>query len=76
MADFSVMTKEEQLAEVDKAIYAVLVGGQSYTIGSRSLTRADLSMLKKLRDDLEARVSSDAVSGLLDNTVVAVFGGR
>lgn len=36
----------ELLEQVNKAITTVLVGGQSYKIGSRSLTRADLSMLK------------------------------
>lgn len=38
-------TQEEQLEAVNKAIYTILVGGQSYKIGSRSLTRADLSEL-------------------------------
>ena len=33
----------EMLTEVNNAIYAVLVGGQSYKIGTRQLTRADLS---------------------------------
>lgn len=40
------MKPAELLEQVNKAIAAVLVGGQSYKIGSRSLTRADLSMLK------------------------------
>ena len=31
------------LTEVNKAIAAVMVGGQSYKIGSRSLTRANLT---------------------------------
>ena len=51
------MKPAELLEQVNKAIAAVLVGGQSYKIGSRSLTRADLSMLKAMRDDLEARGS-------------------
>lgn len=49
------MKPAELLEQVNKAIAAVLVGGQSYKIGSRSLTRADLSMLKAMRDDLEAK---------------------
>jgi len=73
---FETMTKEEQLAEVNKAIYSVLAGGQSYTIGSRSLTRADLSLLKQMREELEAQITSETSSGLLDNTVVAFFTGR
>ena len=42
------MKPAEMLEQVNKAIAAVLVGGQSYKIGSRSLTRADLSMLKSI----------------------------
>ena len=52
------MKPAEMLEQVNKAIAAVLVGGQSYKIGSRSLTRADLSMLKSMRDDLEAQVAA------------------
>lgn len=76
MADFHNMTREEQLAEINKAIYAVLAGGQSYTIGSRSLTRADLSLLKQMREELEAEITSDNSSMLLDKTFVAFFDGR
>ncbi len=76
MSEFHEMTKEQQLAEVNKAIYAVLAGGQSYTIGSRSLTRADLSLLKEMREELEAEITSDTSSRLLDNTFVAYFEGR
>lgn len=70
------MTPAEMLAEVKNAIYTVLVGGQSYTIGSRSMTRADLGLLKSMRDDLEAQVSTGGNTGLMDNTFVAVFDGR
>lgn len=73
---FDNMTKTEQLAEINKAIYSVLAGGQSYSIGSRSLTRADLSLLKQMREELEAEITSDNSSSLLDNTVVAFFTGR
>ena len=52
------------------------MGGQSYKIGSRSLTRADLSMLKSMRDDLEAQVAAGTPSHLLDRTFVAYFDGR
>jgi len=76
MAEFQEMTKEQQLAEVNKAIYAVLAGGQSYSIGSRSLTRADLSLLKQMREELEAELTRDNSSNLLDNTFVAMFTGR
>ena len=79
MADnknFAEMTKEEQLKEVNNAIYAVLAGGQSYSIGSRSLTRAYLSLLKSMREELEAEITRDDSSHLLDNTFVAMFTGR
>lgn len=76
MAEFYEMTKEEQLAEVNKAIYSVLAGGQSYSIGSRSLTRADLGLLKKMREELEAEITSGNASHLLDNTFVALFDRR
>lgn len=66
----------EMLEQVNAAISAVLAGGQSYRIGTRSLTRADLSQLKAIRDDLEAQLSSGAGSGLLDRTCVAFFEGR
>lgn len=76
MAEFHEMTCEQQLAEVNKAIYAVLAGGQSYSIGSRSLTRADLGLLKQMREELEAEITSGNASHLLDNTFVAFFEGR
>ena len=70
------MKPAELLEQVNKAIAAVLVGGQSYKIGSRSLTRADLSMLKAMRDDLEAQVAAGTPSHFLDRTFVAYFDGR
>jgi len=73
---FSGMTIVEQLAEVNNAIYAVIRGGQSYKIGSRSLTRADLSLLRAMREELQAEVAAEGESSLLDNTYVAVFEPR
>lgn len=66
----------EMLEQVNSAIFAVLAGGQSYKIGSRSLTRADLAQLKAIRDDLEAQIDSGADNCLLDRTFVAFFDGR
>ena len=54
----------------------MLVGGQSYRIGSRQLTRADLAQLKAIRDDLEAQIDSGTDNCLLDRTFVAFFDGR
>ena len=70
------MKPVELLEQVNKAIAAVLVGGQSYKIGSRSLTRADLAQLKAIRDDLEAQIDSGTDNCLLDRTFVAFFDGR
>ena len=39
----------ELLGEVKTAIRKILIGGQSYQIGSRKLTRADLYQLRKLK---------------------------
>ena len=66
----------EMLDQVNAAITAVLSGGQSYKIGSRSLTRADLAELKAMRDDLEAQISAGTSTHLMDSTVVAFFDGR
>lgn len=66
----------EQLEQVNQAIASVLAGGQSYKIGSRSLTRASLSDLKALRDDLQSQLEASEANGLLDRTRVAVFDGR
>lgn len=74
--DESKMTPAEMLAQVNAAITTVLCGGQSYKIGSRSLTRADLAMLKSMRDDLEAQASQEDSGGLLGRTCVAYFDGR
>ncbi|HIW08399.1 MAG TPA: peptidylprolyl isomerase [Candidatus Faecalibacterium intestinigallinarum] len=68
--------KTELLGQVNAAIKTILVGGQSYKIGSRSLTRADLAMLKSLRDDLEAQIADDDSGPLLGRTYVAFFDGR
>jgi hypothetical protein len=49
---------EERLAAYIKAEQFLLVGGQSYSIGNRSLTRADLkhitTMICRLNSDLTA----------------------
>lgn len=66
----------ERLAQVDEAIAAVLAGGQSYKLGSRSLTRADLAQLRALRDDLAAQAAQEESSGLLRGVYVAQFEGR
>lgn len=69
------MTAKERLAQVDAAIEAVLAGGQSYRLGNQSVTRADLSQLRALRDQLAAQAEQEDV-GLLPRTWVARFEGR
>lgn len=69
-------TPEEQLQTVNEAVYAVLKGGQSYQIGTRKLTRADLSELLDLQRRLQARIAGQKDSPLFADTVVAVFEGR
>lgn len=66
----------ERLADVNNAIQAVLLGGQSYKIGSRSLSRADLALLRSMRDDLEAQLAEEDSPRLFRSTYVAVFEGR
>ena len=69
-------TTKEMLEQVNDAISAVMVGGQSYKIGSRNLTRADLKELYKIRNDLQAQLSQESSTGLLDDCFVGVFDGR
>lgn len=67
--------KRQRLEQINKAIETILVGGQSYKIGSRSLTRADLGMLKSMREDLEAQLDTDQSGPLLSRTSVAFLTG-
>lgn len=67
---------KQRLSEVNQAIQAVLLGGQSYRLGSRSLTRADLALLKAMRDELEAQLTNEAPSPLFSDTYAAFFEGR
>ncbi len=69
------MTAEEKLVDVNRAISNILVGGQSYKIGSRSLTRADLSTLLSMQRDLQTQMSNQE-PGLMDSTYLGVFEGR
>lgn len=75
MADNKIST-QDMLDQVNAAIMAIAVGGQSYKIGSRSLTRADLKQLYAMKNDLTAQLASENTSGLFDDCYVAVFDGR
>lgn len=55
------MTLEDyrgQLAEVNRAITAILTGAQEYKIGTRSVRRADLGTLYGERARLEGIIAS------------------
>lgn len=69
-------SNRELLSQVDAAIQNILVGGQSYRLGNRSLTRADLSLLQKMRKDLTAQIAGEEDSCLIPRTCVAFFEGR
>lgn len=73
--DLELFSNRELLAHVDAAIQNILVGGQSYKLGSRSLTRADLSLLRQMRNELLAQENA-ADGNLLPGTVAAFFEGR
>ena len=75
MADSKIST-QDMLDQVNAAIMAIAVGGQSYKIGSRSLTRADLKQLYAMKNDLTAQLASENSSGLFDDCYVAIFDGR
>ena len=62
----------ELISEVRKAIRAVAVGGQSYRIGSHSLTRANLTELKNLLRYLQEEAAAEAGRGGLFNGVYVV----
>lgn len=70
------ITTEGMLQQVNAAIVAIAVGGQSYKIGSRSLTRADLKQLYAIKNDLTAQLAAQNSGGLLDDCYVAIFDGR
>lgn len=70
------VTTRDMLDSINAAIMAITVGGQSYKIGSRSLTRADLKQLYSMRNDLTAELAAENCTGILDDCYVAVFDGR
>lgn len=66
---------QKQLAEVQAAISTILAGGQQYKIGTRSLTRADLSKLYDMKKELEAAVAEEN-NGILGRRAAAVVFDR
>jgi hypothetical protein len=66
-------TQEERLKTINEAIYSILAGGQSYRIGTHSLTRADLATLISERDRIESQIKSGG-AGFIDGAYAADFG--
>ena len=75
MANEKIST-QDMLEKVNEAIMARAIGGQSYRIGSRQLTRADLKQLYAMKNDLTAQLAAEKSTGLLDDCYVGVFDGR
>ena len=50
--------RKAELEQVEAAITSILSGAQSYRIGTRSLTRAELSELRKWKKELEDEIAS------------------
>ena len=70
------MSNADLLTEVNMAIQKICIGGQSYQIGTKRLTRADLTQLYKMRNDLTAALQVEESTGLMENTMVAYFDRR
>lgn len=68
--------KRQELAQINKAIETILKGGQSYRIGSRSLTRADLAILRSMKNEIEQQITNENPKGKLGNTTVGFFDRR
>ncbi|MEE1137303.1 MAG: DUF6148 family protein [Acutalibacteraceae bacterium] len=70
-------SNKDLLKKVNEAIVAITTTGQSYTIGSRSLTRANLTELRNMKKDLEAQIAAEANdSPLFGGCCVAFFEGK
>ena len=69
-------TAAQELQEIQQALTNVALGGRSYTIGSRKLTRAEYSQLLARQKELQAQLAAEQATGLFDDTYVAVFDGR
>lgn len=50
------MTDAEMLEQVEAAIQAILTGGQSYKIGQREFTKADLKTLFDKQKELQVSI--------------------
>lgn len=73
VSSLQTFTAAQLLTLVEYAIAHLLAGGQSYSIGSRTVTKANLAELREWRKELKAEVNeSSSVTGTL--TALADFG--
>lgn len=70
------VTAAKMLEDVNQAIQVVLKGGQSVTIGDRTVIRPTLSRLMDMKNELEAQLTDSASDCLMPNTYVAMFDRR
>ena len=71
------LTDRELLQQVNQAISAILTTGQSYTIGSRTLTRANITELRNMQEYLTNKVAAqENNTPLIGGSYVAFFEGR
>jgi hypothetical protein len=74
MAGFTLVEKEAQLDKTTAAIDAVQDGAQSYKLGDRTFTRADLAELEARQKRLERDVAR--LSGARPRVSYARLGGN
>ena len=60
---------QAELTAVNAAISAVVSGAQSYTMGSRSVTKANLAELRNLRHELTAELDQILSGGCIGHPV-------
>ena len=70
------VTRKDLQQAAGQAMVSILKGGQSYKLGTRQLTRAALSEVRSLKDNLDAEEAAENGNGFLDNCYVACFDGR
>lgn len=70
------MDDKALLKEINKAIFTILAGGQSYKIGTLEVTRASLARLYDMKKQLEAATADDGSGGIGRRTAVGYFGRR
>ncbi len=63
----ALLTTEALLEAVETAINTVLTSGQSYQIGDRRYTRADLAELQTMRKELKAQYDAEQNTSMRTN---------